>query len=222
MKKSSINNRISRVFIGSIIWLAYFLYAFSHETLWDATLFQSITNLAYSTTLAYVIASVFFAFAGYNLYRSSLSKSQGSATLQNFLHVLIVALIVKLLVQFFVYEYGGLYAFYGLIGMLVTDEYALGEGSILLFYQFFQLLYITLVILFIYQLKKARVTLSSMNKFKFMIVLIIYTTTLMLNTPVGLNLFISAFYIILALMIYKKTKYNLALPLTAIMILILI
>lgn len=228
MDTGVLKNRISRIFYGALVWAVFYYYVFYDATEWnEETLLGNDFGVRHSMALAYGIKFVFFTLVGLNLYKTTLGKSKGIFTLNRVLNVLILATLVSFILQFVLYQ-ADIYAFKGLIGWVYNHEapYHLdGRFLFMMVSHIVELLYMGMVVIFMFQLYKSKKTVPFMFKVRLGIIGFIYLFALSFHhfsESEFLPFLIGSIYLFIALMVYVKTQYNLALAMLALVFLVII
>lgn len=229
MDKEKAQSRINRIFYGALIWAIFYVYVYAQPDVWNKeTLLGAVFNITYSREIAEVFKIGFFIFFGFNLYKTTLGKTKGYISYNRLMNILILAAIIKLLIQIFTFNLFDDESFMGLFGYLFNTDARYYQSSYFLLYllgNVLELLTIMMIIIFYYQLKKSHIHLPTMITLRIWIIALLFGYTFFINNLVEYNIvngIVNLLYLSIIMIVYVKTRYNFALTACCMVLLILI
>jgi hypothetical protein len=231
MNQNQFNTHVNKIFFGSIIWGAFYLHLFFNATRWNETYLGSRLGVPFSYELVYAIQIVFFLFLNFNLFHYTIGKKYSAFDVDRFFRILIFIIIILILVQG-VTLYFELPFHYGVIGYLVGrgELIHITAGTQVHLYIMYlaglilSSIYISGVLVFLYQLYKMNQQLPFYIWLRIGIVLFIYGYTLGYSEAgfSFITLGLCTLYILIAYLIYIKTKYSIKALLVSLILLFLL
>jgi hypothetical protein len=231
MQKNPVVGNVNKILLGAILWTVFYLRLFFDEVRWNQTFFgQTVPNL-YQMNILYGIQIVFFAILSLNLFHYTVGKRHAVLDLPRFFKVFIFSAGMVLIVQA-VSLYLQFPSHYGVIG------YLFGEGDYAVFTRSLPLstyglyvaatmifvLYLTGVIVYLYQVIKMKLTFSLAYVIRYVMILGLYGLALG-HTPLGFEwgqLGVMVVYVLAAFIVYIKTKYSLRALILAVFLLFIL
>lgn len=231
MQPNPYQSHINKIFFGSIVWGIFYLHLFYDATRFQSSYVGSVLGMPYSYELVYSIQIVFFSLLIYNFIQFTIGKKYSPFGLSRFFKVFIFAGLLVSIVQGVLIHFELSFHF-GVIGYIVgrgsfINQVVLTGVHLYILYTIgliMMMIYISLVLVYFYQLYKTNISFPFSMLLKIGIILFLYGYSLGFSIS-GFNIFSLMFlvlYLFFSLMVYLKTKYSLkALIVSLILLLIL-
>jgi hypothetical protein len=229
LNSNPVYQHINKILIGSLLWGAFYLYVFFDESAWNLTFFGELFQ-GYSYELMYMIQIIFFGMLVINLYHFTVGKKYSQFNFSVFFKVLIASSMLVAVTQFFL-QYFELNFHYGLIGYLTGSRFnqTFVDTSLLIYILYLMgtiliSIYISLFIVYLFQIKKMGLDVDSTVMFRALVALAALGWVLG-SSPSGFDWIRLAFfilYILFACIVYLRTKYSLKAMMISIVILFIL
>jgi hypothetical protein len=218
MNHSPIASNVNKIFLGSMIWGAFYLYVFFDESSWNNTLFGQLFTNSYSIFMVYAIQIVFFLLLNFNLFHYTIGKKYNVFGMDQFFKVFIYTGLIVLIVQF-VAIFFNIPSHFGLLGYFFGSSqlsHTFVNQSVWIYFLYLTAsilmsIYIAGVLVYIYQIKKMNFTFPFSLTLRISVALFVYGLVIASN-PLGFDWYqlgFSTLYILFGLLVYIKSKYSL-------------
>lgn len=218
MQPNPYQSHINKIFFGSIVWGIFYLHLFYDATRFDQSYVGSVLGLPYSYELVYSVQIVFFSLLIYNFIQFTIGKKYSPFDISRFFKVFIFAGLLVSIIQGILIHFGISFHF-GIIGYIVgRGAYVnpIVETSLHLYILYTiglvsMLIYISLVLVYLYQLYKTNIAFPFSTLLKMGISLFLYGYSLGFSMS-GFNFLTIGFmviYLLFGFIVYLKTKYSL-------------
>jgi len=231
VQKNPVVAHVNKILIGAILWSIFYMRVYFDASTWDQTLFGSMFPNLYEPLILYGIQAIFFGILNLNLFHYTVGKRHAVLDYPRFFKVFIFIALIVLIAQT-LSLYITIPFHFGLIGYFFGEgDYALYlrelpfyTYGIYLFAQMMLILYLSGILIYLFQVIKMKLTLGSAYGLRYLMILGLYGLTLGF-TPLGFNLYhliLMVTYVFACFLVYVKTKYSLKALLLAIILLLIL
>ncbi len=231
MQPNPYQSHINKIFFGSVVWGIFYLHLFYDATRFQASYVGSVLGVPYSYELIYSIQIVFFSLLIYNLIQFTIGKKYSPFDVSRFFKVFIFASLIVSIIQGVLIHFNLSFHF-GLIGYFVGRGSFLNETveqGLFLYILYstgliLMMIYLSLVLVYIYQLYKSNISFPFSMLLKIGMTLFIYGYSLGFSFS-GFSFLTLAWmvlYLLFGFIVYLKTKYSLKALIVSIILLFIL